>query len=134
MALKDHGFRTINIYTYITLLIFISLGSVCINTSNSIDNLTARISVTAKQITWDWSQVPFTDMKLVDTGSGCGEGWEPMIARYWGGLGAACDCLNTLTSSEYYGQFLTDQVCSDNMIAAGCVYVNGSPGTWMNNL
>ena len=54
MAIEEHGYRVINIYTYMTLLIFIVIGSISVNVSNQVGNMTAAVTVTTQQIIWDW--------------------------------------------------------------------------------
>ncbi len=50
------GYRLCNVYTYLSLVIFIILGSMCIHSSHNIDNLSVTVAPTNLQVRFDWLQ------------------------------------------------------------------------------
>lgn len=82
---KILAYRLCNIYTYVTFVLFMILGSISINLSNSIENQSAAISPSVMQIIPDWQTVPFVEISVVTAGDGCPEGSEAVFSRSWAG-------------------------------------------------
>ncbi len=78
----------------------------------------------------DWQTVPFVDIKVIEAGAGCGEGWEPVFSRQWFGINAACDCLNACdpySDPSTCKKFNNYEKCAATQIQAGCKEVEAWP-------
>ena len=94
------AYRAFNIYSYMTLLLFVFLGSVSVHTSNNITNKSVSVGPTVQQIIPDWQQTPFVDIDVVDAAIECPAGSQPLLTRLWRGLYASCDCKTAFDPSS----------------------------------
>lgn len=53
----------------------------------------------------DWNQGPLTDIKMLEAGEDCPDGWENIARAWWWGLKQGCDCPG--------GRTLKLEVCTD---------------------
>ena len=135
--MSDTAYRAFNIYSYVTLLLFIFLGSVSIHSSNNITNKSVSVGPIVQQIIPDWQQTPFVDITVVDATTGCATGSQPLLTRLWSGLYASCDCKNAFdpyseASANYnFNQYVS---CNSTQIQNGCEEVEAWPHMYQSIL
>ena len=134
---SDGAYRAFSVYTYVTLLLFIFLGSVSIHSSNNITNKSVSVSPIVQQIIPDWRQTPFVSINIVDSKEGCASGSQPLFSRLWQGIYASCDCLNafdpSIESSANYA-FNPYVACNSTQTQAGCKEVDAWPQMYQSIL
>ena len=89
---KESMFMACLVYTYVTTLFIVVIGSICVAASNNIQAITVTSAASNLQVVADWQTVPFTEIKIVESGDGCGDGYSPIFTRTWFGMTTACDC------------------------------------------
>lgn len=135
--MSDTAYRAFNVYSYITLLLFVFLGSVSIHSSNNIANKSVSVGPTVQQIIPDWQQTPFVSITVNAAASGCPTGSQPILTRKWQGMYASCDCLSAFDpyseeSANY--NFNSYVACNDTQIQNGCSDVKAWPEMYQSIL
>ncbi len=128
--IEKAGYWSCMAYTYVTTLYFVVIGAIACYAANNITDITVSSSPTNLQVIPDWQTLPFVDIKVIEAGSGCGEGWEPVFSRQWFGINAACDCLDACdpySDPSTCKKFNNYEKCAATQIQAGCKQVEAWP-------
>ena len=142
MGGSNQGYRAFNVYSYITLLLFLFLGSVSIHLAKNVEEKSVSVGATAQQIIPDWQTTPFIDIKLQvlkssDATQKCPTGYVALYSRIWQGMYAACDCLDAYDpysdpSANYnFNQYSS---CNSTQTQNGCQDVQAWPAMYMDIL
>ena len=110
-------------YTYVTTILFIAMGSICIYASKNVQSVEVSSSPINLQVVPDWQTTPYVDINLRDLDVGCDSGWETLFTRIFYGIVASCDCLDACDPSSDPSTcytFNTYVSCTGTQTQSGC--------------